>query len=265
MKNFKYISLLFVSIFFVQISFAQRLMTAKELKASKDVIIVDARKVDDYTKIHIKNAVNIPKSVYQNDKGFLKPVNTIAAGLGKMGITRNSKVVVYCKSGTNAGRFFWVMSYLGAKNVYILDGQLKGWMAVRGPLTKVKPTVKKATFTPAVNSSILAKKSYVKSKINSSTTVLVDARKADDYAEGHIGKAVNIPKEKLMNENKTFKDKATLAALFKNAGVTPNKEVIVYCKSGSRAGAMYFVLTQILKYPKVKVYDGSWNEWSISL
>ncbi len=265
MKNIKLISFLLLSIFFAQISFAQKLITAKELKTSKDVIIVDARKSADYTKIHIKGAVNIPKSEYQNDKGMLKPVNEVAAVFGKAGITRNSKVVVYCKSGTNAGRLFWVLNYLGAKNVSILDGQLSGWMAVRGPLTKVKPNVKKATFTPAVNSSILAKKSYVKSKLNSSTTILVDARKANDYAEGHIGKAVNIPKEKLMNENHTFKDKATLAALFKNAGVTANKEVIVYCKTGSRAGTMFFVLTEILKYPKVKVYDGSWNEWSVSL
>lgn len=265
MKQIKFISFLLITILLVQTSFAQKLMTAKELKSSKDLIIVDARKVADYTKIHIKNAVNIPNTAYQNEIGILKPANVVAAVLGNAGITRDSKVVLYCKSGTNAGRLFWVMTYLGAKNVYILDGQLSAWMAVRGPLTKVKPNVKKATFTPVVNSSILAKKSYVKSKMNSSTTVLVDARKADDYAEGHIGKAVNIPKEKLMNENHTFKDKATLAALFKNAGVTPNKEVIVYCKTGSRAGAMYFVLTQILKYPKVKVYDGSWNEWSISL
>ncbi|MCF6239821.1 MAG: sulfurtransferase [Bacteroidales bacterium] len=265
MKHVKSVTLLLISLLLVQISFAQKLITAKELKTSKDVIIVDARKVADYTKIHIKNAVNIPKAQYQNDIGLLKPVNAVASVLGNAGITSNSKIVVYCKSGTNAGRLFWVLTYLGAKNVYILDGQLSAWMAVRGPLTKVKPTVKKASFTPAVNSSILAKKSYVKSKLNSSTTILVDARKADDYAEGHIGKAVNIPKEKLMNENHTFKDKATLSALFKSAGVTPDKEVIVYCKTGSRAGAMFFVLTEILKYPKVKVYDGSWNEWSVSL
>lgn len=263
MKNIKLISFLLLNIFFVQLLTAQKLITAKELKATKDVIIVDARKSEDYSKVHIKGAVNIPKTEYQNDKGILKPVNELAAVFGKAGITRNSKVVLYCKSGTYAGRVFWILNYLGAKNVLILDGQLSGWMAVRGPLTKIKPSVKKASFTPIVNSKILAKKSYVKSKLNSSTTVLLDARKAKDYAEGHIGKAVNIPKEKLMNDNHSFKDKATLAALFKKAGVTANKEIIVYCKTGARASTMYFVLTEILKYPKVKVYDGSWNEWNM--
>lgn len=259
----KIFSILLISLLFINYSFAQKLIKASELKGMKGIIIVDARKAADYAKIHIKNAVNIPKTAYQNDKGFLKPVNEVAKVLGNAGITRDSKVVVYCKSGTYAGRMFWVMSYLGMKNVYVLDGQLTAWRSVRGPLTKVKPTVKKVTFTPAVNKSILATKSYVQSKKSSSSTVIVDARKAEDYAAGHIGNAVNIPKEKLMNENHTFKDKAALAALFKNAGVTANKEVIVYCKTGARAGAMFFVLTEILKYPKVKVYDGSYNEWSL--
>ena len=263
MKKIQFIAFVLISTLLVQTSFAQKLITAKELKSRKDVIIVDCRKASDYAKTHIKGAVNIPKNTYQNEAGILNPVSQVAKVLGDAGLTRDAKIVLYCKSGTNAGRLYWVLTYLGAKNVSVLDGQFSAWMAARGPITKVKPSIKKATFTPAINSSVYAKKSYVQSKINSSTTVLVDARKADKYAEGHIGKAINIPKEKLMNENHTFKDKATLAALFKNAGITPDKEVIVYCKTGSRAGTMFFVLKAILNYPKVKVYDGSWNEWTL--
>ena len=263
MKNIKLIlSIVLVSLLIGQSSFSQKLITAKELKAKKGVVIVDTRKASDYAKIHIKGAVNVDKnSLDKSDKGYMKSPTEIAAIFGKNGISRDSEIVLYCKSGMNAGRVYWVLTYLGAKNVKILDGQMTAWRAVRGPLTKVKPSIKKATFTPAVNKSILASKSYVKSKLNSA--VIVDSRKPEYYNVGKIGSAVNIPFETLMTDKHNFKDKATLQAIFKKAGVTSNKEVILYCKTGLRASHMYFVLKEILKYPKVKVYDGSYNEWTL--
>ena len=102
----------------------------------------------------------------------------------------------------------------------------------------------------------------MKSKLNSSSTVIVDSRKPEDYNAGKIGNAVNIPFEELVTEEKTYKDKAALKALFEKAGVTPDKEIILYCKTGLRAGGTFFVLDGILEYPNVKVYDGSWNDWS---
>jgi len=265
MKNIKLIlSIVLVTLLIGQSSFAQKLITAKELKAKKGVIIVDTRKASDYAKIHIKGAVNVDKnSLDKSDKGFMKSPTEMAAIFGKNGISRDSEIVLYCKSGMNAGRVYWILTYLGAKNVKILDGQMTAWRAARGPLTKVKPSIKKATFTPAVNKSILASKSYVKSKLSSSSTIIVDSRKPEYYNAGKIGSAVNIPFEKLMTDKHNFQDKATLQALFKKAGVTSNKEVILYCKTGLRASHMYFVLKEILKYPKVKVYDGSYNEWTM--
>lgn len=257
------LSVFLVSLLLSQTAFAQKLITAKQLKAKKNVIIVDTRKASDYAKIHIKGAVNIDKNTLEKSKeGFMKSSTEMAAIFGNHGVSKDSEVVLYCKSGLNAGRVYWLLTYLGAKKVSILDGQMTAWRAVRGPLTKVKPKVKKATFTPSVNKGVLASKSYVKSKLNSSSTVIVDSRKAEYFNAGNISKAVNIPYEKLMTAKHSFKDKATLQALFKKAGVTSNKEVILYCKTGLRASHMYFVLKEILKYPKVKVYDGSYNGWS---
>jgi len=254
MKNIKLIiSLILVTLLVGQSSFAQKLITAKQLKARKGVIVVDTRKASDYAKIHIKGAVNVDKnSLDKSDKGFMKSPTEMAAIFGKNGISRDSEIVLYCKSGLNAGRVYWILTYLGAKNVSILDGQMTAWRAVRGPLTKVKPSVKKATFTPVVNKNILASKSYVKSKLNSSSTVIVDSRKAEYFNAGNITNSVHIPYEKLITDKHNFKDKATLQALFKKAGVSSNKEVILYCKTGLRAGHMFFVLKEILKYPKIK-------------
>ena len=251
-----------VSLLLSQTTYAQKLISAKELKGKKGVIIVDTRKASDYAKIHIKGAVNVDKnSLEKSTQGFMKSSAEMATIFGNHGISRDAEIVLYCKSGMNAGRVYWLLSYLGAKNVYVLDGQLTAWRKVRGPLTKVKPSVKKVTFTPAVNKSILASKTYLKSKLNSSSTIMVDSRKADLYNAGKIGNAVSIPFEKLVTTEHNFKDKAALQAIFKAAGVTANKEVILYCQTGTRASHMYFVLKEILKYPKVKVYDGSYNDW----
>jgi len=247
-----------------QAAFAQKLITAKQLKAMKGVVIIDTRKASDYAKNHIKGAINLPITVMEKPgtiKGLLKSPTQIAAKLGEHGITRDSKIVLYCKTGTNAGRMYWVLQYVGAKNVSILNGQFKAWFAARGPLTKVKPTIKKVTFTPAVNKSVLASKAYVKSKTKSSSTVIVDARKAEDFKAGNIPGSKSLPKENVVNANYSFKDKAALQAMFTKVGAVANKEIILTCKSGSRAGTMYFLLKEVLKYPKVKVYDGSYNEW----
>ena len=255
------LGLLFIS----QTAFAQKLVSAKELKAMKGVIIIDTRKASDYAKNHIKGAINLTSKQLEKPgtiKGLLKSPVQIATKLGEYGITRDSKIVLYCKTGTNAGRLYWILKYVGAKDVSILNGQFKAWFAARGPLTKAKPTVKKTTFTPVVNKKLLVNKAYVKSKLTSSSTVIVDARKAEDFAKGNIKGSKSLPKEGIVTSTYNFKDKAALAAYFKKVGATSNKEIIFTCKSGSRAGAMYFVAKEILKYPNVKVYDGSYNEWT---
>ena len=258
------LSLVIGLLLFSQSTFAQKLVTAKELKTMKGVTIIDTRKAEDYAKNHIKGAINLPITVFEKPgtiKGLLKSSAQIATKLGENGITRDTKIVLYCKTGTNAGRMFWILDYVGAKNVSILDGQFKAWFAARGALTKAKPTIKKTTFTPVVNIGILVNKAYVKSKTNSSSSVIIDARKTEDFKAGNIPGSTSLPKENIVNANYTFKDKATLQALFTKVGATPNKEIIFTCKSGSRAGTMYFLAKEVLNYPNVKIYDGSYNEW----
>lgn len=257
------IQLLFVTLIVNQ-AVAQKLITANELKTKKDAIIVDCRSAEDYAKTHIKGAINISHEELEKPgavKGLLKSPDQVAAILGEKGVSNGAQIVLYCKTGTSAGRMYWILTYLGAKNVYVLDGELTGWMAIRGPITNAKTTLKKTTFTPSVNKSILADKSYVSSKTKSGSTVIVDARKAEDYKAGNIPGSINLPKEEVVTAKYNFKDKATLQSIFTKAGITSDKEIILSCASGSRAGAMFFVLTQILKYPNVKVYDGSYNEW----
>jgi thiosulfate/3-mercaptopyruvate sulfurtransferase len=57
-----------------------------------------------------------------------------------------------------------------------------------------------------------------------------------------------------------LKPPAELRELFTRAGVTPDREVITYCGAGVWSAQSYFVL-RLLGYPRVRLYDGSWQEW----
>ena len=59
---------------------------------------------------------------------------------------------------------------------------------------------------------------------------------------------------------KRIKSAADLKLIYERAGVTPDKEVVVYCQNLVRSAHTYFTL-RLLGYPKVRGYDGSWGEW----
>jgi thiosulfate/3-mercaptopyruvate sulfurtransferase len=151
------------------------------------------------------------------------------------------------------------MKHIGFKDVSLLDGNMAGWFAARKPITKNAKKLPTASFSPTVNASMLATKDYVKSKMSSAGTVLVDSRAAADFEAGHIGNAISVPNDNL-SVNSKLKSVADLTKLF--SAVPKDKEVIVYCKTGATGSFTYFVLTSVLKYPNVKLYAGSYSDWT---
>jgi thiosulfate/3-mercaptopyruvate sulfurtransferase len=231
-----------------------------ELMKDPNVVVIDARPSADYLRTHINGAINIDIASLCNAtpvEGTLKPAAELCSLLGGHGIARNSKVVVYCKTGINAARLIWILNYLGANDVSMLDGQMDAWFAARKPITRTPKTLSPVTFTAAVNNAINVDKAYVKSKLN--TAILVDTRKKEDFVAGKIGSAVNVFSDDLVKDSK-LKSPSELAKLF--SAVPKDKEVIVYCKTGVSAGLTYFVLKNILSYPNVKVYEGAWEDWN---
>jgi thiosulfate/3-mercaptopyruvate sulfurtransferase len=63
-------------------------------------------------------------------------------------------------------------------------------------------------------------------------------------------------------EDGTFKTADDLRELYeKEQGLSPDKNVIAYCRIGERSSHTWFVLHYLLGYPNVRNYDGSWTEW----
>lgn len=253
-------------------------ISAKELKAlakSGDVIIVSARQASDYSSKHIAGAINIDhKSLYKAEgvSSMLKSTDEIAKIFGEKGISENSKIVIY-DTGSNkaSGRLYWIFKYMGAGDVSILNGHLKGWGKIRGKVTKNATKITPTTFKAAPNSAILTDIAYVKAHKNDPNVVLLDVRSADEFAGtdtdkninryGHIPGAVNLEFKAVINEDGTIKSKEEITKAMNDAGITSDKEVILYCASSVRAGVVYMALKDILGYKNVKVYDGAYYEW----
>lgn len=238
----------------------------------KNTVIVSCRTAADYKQVHLPGAVNVPHLELYTEptsNGYIKPAAELAKYLGAKGISNTNTIVLYDEgSGKYSGRLYWVLKYLGAKDVKILDGQMKGWRAARKPVTRAPVKRKAATFTPSVQKQYLATTEQVKAATKGGA-VIVDVRTPEEYKgtddgdirKGHIPGAVNLNYELLTNEDKTMKSAAELQKLFSSKGITKDKTIILYCKTSVRAGIEFFALTDMLGYTKVKVYDKAFYGW----
>jgi len=198
--------------------------------------------------------------------------------LSASGIGNNTTIVLY---GDNNNWFaawaFWQLKMHGHKDVRLMNGGRKKWLAENRELTKEISTPKSAKYLAAgFKESYRALLPQVRTALNAPNAVLVDVRSPDEFSGkilapaglpetaqrgGHIPGAKNIPWSKACKEDGTFKSVAELQALYAAKGVTADKNVIAYCRIGERSSHTWFVLKYLLGYPNVSNYDGSWTEW----
>lgn len=198
--------------------------------------------------------------------------------LQESGIDDDTTVVLY---GDNNNWFaawaYWLLKYYSHEDVKILDGGRKKWEAEGRELTTDSSDYETTNYTiSGVKKEYRAFRDDVQERLNDNNFGLVDVRSPDEFTgkilappglnelsqrPGHIPGASNIPWSKAVNENGTFKSKEELKAIYENEGITPDKEIISYCRIGERSAHSWFVLNELLEYPSVRNYDGSWTEW----
>jgi thiosulfate/3-mercaptopyruvate sulfurtransferase len=188
-----------------------------------------------------------------------------------LGIDRDTMVVLYDDEGWDATRLFWELKYAGHDKVAIIFGGWQEWTKQNLPVEKEINTVAPALFVAEVQPQILATSSYIMSRMGDPNTVLLDVRPPEEFKGdvkhpkakigGRLPSAVNA--FTLANwENKTYlKNPAELVEMYADLGVTPDKEIILYCNTGYYASNSYFIL-KALGFPNVRVYDYSWVEWN---
>jgi thiosulfate/3-mercaptopyruvate sulfurtransferase len=206
------------------------------------------------------------------------PADKFESLMSRSGIGNDTTVVLY---GDNNNWFaawaLWQMKIYGHRDVRIMNGGRKKWLAEGRPLDTQKPSPTPATYKAhPPDLSIRAFLSEVQDAVKKRSAALVDVRSPQEFTGeilappglpetcqrgGHIPGAKSIPWGKACNEDGTFKSNAELEQLYGAAGVTPDRPVIAYCRIGERSSHTWFVLKHLLGYKDVKNYDGSWTEW----
>jgi thiosulfate/3-mercaptopyruvate sulfurtransferase len=195
------------------------------------------------------------------------------------GIANDTHVVFYGdRNNWYATYGYWLFRYFGHDDVRVMDGGRAKWEAEGRPMTREVPTYPATGYTAKEpDGSIRAFRDDVMAQIQAGDPALVDVRSPQEYTgellhavgypqegaqrAGHIKGAQNIPWGSAVNEDGTFKSADELRALYGSKGITADKPVIAYCRIGERSSHTWFVLRELLGYPDVRNYDGSWTEW----
>ena len=199
--------------------------------------------------------------------------------LGSAGVTWDTTIVAY---GDNNNWFaayaYWLFKLYGHRDVRIMNGGRKKWMDEGRPMTKETASYARVTYEAREpNPNIRAFRDNILQSLRQPNKGLVDVRSPREYSGellapenlpqegaqrgGHIPGAANIPWGEAVRPDGTFKSADELRALYEARGITPDKEIIAYCRIGERSAHTWFALTELLGYPKVRNYDGSWTEW----
>lgn len=199
--------------------------------------------------------------------------------LSRTGVGPDTTIVLYGDFNNWFAAFaFWILKYYGVEKVVLMNGGRKKWLAEDREITKEGPNPPKATFkSKGPDETIRTYLDNMKKELGQQNRVLVDVRSPAEFTGeitappeypnehaqrgGHIPGAVNIPWSQAIKEDGTFKPAEELTKLYQTKGVTPDKDVVTYCRIGERSSFSWFVLTYLLGYPNVKNYDGSWTEW----
>ena len=193
------------------------------------------------------------------------------------GISNDATLILY---GDNNNWFaawaFWQAKIYGHKDVRILDGGRKKWIAEGREVTTDVPTYPRTSYKAlAADLSIRAYLPQVQEQ-SRNRLPLVDVRSPQEFSGevlappglpetaqrgGHIPHARNIPWGKAANDDGTFKSYDELKALYAAEGIDGTRPIIAYCRIGERSSHTWFVLRYLLGFQNVTNYDGSWTEW----
>ena len=199
--------------------------------------------------------------------------------MGARGIANDTSVVLYGdKNNWFAAYAYWYLKIYGHEDVRILDGGRQKWIDEGREVTTDVPAPTAATYTAQErDESIRVGRDDVLRGLGREGRELVDVRSPQEYSgelmappgyeqegasrTGHIPSAQSIPWAQAVRDDGTFKSADELRELYGAKGVTPEKEILAYCRIGERSAHTWFVLRELLGYENVKNYDGSWTEW----
>ena len=248
----------------------------------------DLQKLDVQPNVHDYIQEHIPGAVYMNEGLLRVPKNGLPAQyvpeasikpiFDRLGLKKNKPVVVYTGEGPFKGwgdgleqtMVAYSLARFGHKNVAILDGGIDKWKEEKKAVTQEFPNVEGSDFQVDVQRAYFVDMKEFKNLKAEPHTVLLDARPSAVYngqgpwkRPGHIPGAINLPWKSLMGRNpRLLKPLDEIEQMLQHVGATRDKTVICSCGTGREATNEFVLLKWYLGYPNVKIYEGSFTEWS---
>ena len=243
------------------------------VESDEDVLLYDMG--------HVLGAINLDWHTDLQDqvkRDFLDKAG-FEALLGKNGIGNDTTVVFYGdRNNWYATYAYWLFKYFGLRDARVMNGGRAKWEAEGRPMSREVPSYPETTYTAQEpDEQIRAYRDDVLKQVKSGAPALVDVRSVPEYTGevlhmagyaqegaqrgGHVLGAKSIPWATAANEDGTFKSPEQLREIYGGKDITPDKNVIAYCRIGERSSHTWFVLRELLGYPDVRNYDGSWTEW----
>jgi len=244
------------------------------VESDEDVLLYDTGHIPGAVKVDWHTELNDPLiRDYRDPESF-------AQLLRDKGIARDDTVVFY---GDNfnwwAAYAMWVFTLFGHDDTRLLDGGRQKWLTEGRDITTDLPNRPKSDY-PVVarnDSAIRAFRDDVSVHIDGGGR-LIDVRSPEEFRGellhmanypqegalrgGHIPGASNVPWKQAANEDGTFKSRGDLEEIYLGElDLSPEDDVIAYCRIGERSSHTWFVLEHLLGFPAVRNYDGSWTEW----
>lgn len=235
-----------------------------------------------YDAGHVPGAVRVDwqAELRSEDAHDILTPDEMESFLGACGITDETTVVVY---GDNSNWFathlYWQLTHYGHPDVRIMDGGREYWIEHGYPTSTDPvdpPTVAYGTtLDHPTRPDVRAYRDDVREALDTEVC-LVDVRLPEEFRGeivkppgidegavrgGHIPGAVNVFWAENVRPDGRFKPPDELRTVYESHGITPDDEVIVYCRIGERSSVTWFALTELLGYDHVRNYDGSWTEW----
>ena len=231
--------------------------------------------IDAFNEGHIQGAAYLSLGQLSNPDDPIRAQIATATGVSQalsgIGVERDHTVVLYDNaSNLRAARAYWVLKYYQHAEVRVYNGGSGKWVADGRDLMTDAADFSSSTYQAGPpDPEIRTTWQYVIEHAEDPSTLFCDARSPDEHlgrdvrAErgGHIPGSINVEWSSAVNSDGTFKSADALAALYEGAGFTPDKQIVTYCHSGTRAAHTWFVLRELLGFPDVRNYDGSWIEY----
>lgn len=242
---------------------------AVELADSGDWIIVDAQKTTSFEKEHVEGAVNIERkqiTVKKQVANMLASASVLADAAGNAGITSESNLIIYDDNNNmDSGRLAWTFMIYGHKGqVKVVSGGLPALKAEGVKITKGGSSARTAVYKAgSLDPSMIIDKEGVLALLDnpSENSVIIDVRSDEEYNNGTIPGSVHIEYLKNNFSDITYKPVQQIRILYKDKGIMPEDNIVMFCKSSIRAAQTWVALYNA-GYRNLKIYDGAWLEWS---